>query len=77
MYVSQGGTLIFFWWLLKFQKNLGCLKFLGYVYKEVISKVVFYYEISTFDAFGVPVRLTHPIYIIIYCVRKIFFIMKD
>ena len=29
-----------------------------YVYKEVISKVVFYYEISTFDAFLVPVRLT-------------------
>ena len=30
-----------------------------YVYKEVISKeVFFYYEISTSDAFRVPVRLT-------------------
>ena len=29
-----------------------------YVYKEVISKVVFYNEISTFDVFRVPVRLT-------------------
>ena len=38
-----------------------------HVYKEVISKVVFYYEISTFDAFCVPVRLTYPIYVIIYC----------
>ena len=48
-----------------------------YVYKEVISKVVFYYEISTFDAFRVPVRLTFPISIIIYCVSEDFLIMKD
>ena len=33
-----------------------------HVYKEVISKVVFFYEISTFDAFCVPVRLTYPIW---------------
>ena len=48
-----------------------------YVYKEVISKVVFYYEISTFDAFPVSVRLTYPISVIIYCVSEVFLIMKD
>ena len=48
-----------------------------YVYKEVISKVVFYHEISTFDAFHVPVTLTYPISVIIYCVSEDFLIMKD
>ena len=48
-----------------------------HVNKEVISKVVFYYEISTFDAFFVPLRLTYPISVIIYCVSEVFLIMKD
>ena len=47
-----------------------------YVYKEVISKVMFYYEISTFYAFRVPVRLTYPISVIIYCISEVFIITK-
>ena len=39
-----------------------------YAYKEAISKEVFYYEISTFDEFRVPVRLTYQISVIIYYV---------
>ena len=48
-----------------------------YVYKEVISKVVLYYEISSFDAFRVPVRLTLPISATMYCISEVFIIMKD
>ena len=48
-----------------------------YVYKDVISKVVFYYEISTFDALRVPVRLTYLISVIINCVSENFLIKKD
>ena len=42
-----------------------------------MKSVPVYYEISTFDAFRVPVRLTYPISVIINCVSEDFLIMKD
>ena len=45
--------------------------------RRLSQKEFFYYEINTFDAFRVPVRLTVPISVIKYCISEVFIITKD
>ena len=45
------------------------------MYIRLSQKKYFYHEISTVDAFYIPVTLTYPISVIIYCVSEDFLTM--